>query len=136
MSKLEIGVLLHLSGQPEKDIAKVTNLGLRSCQVCTWQPELWTDDMARRLIDASRQAGVKMTTVWAGYPGPKVWNFIGGPKTIGLVPRQYRRQRLDVLMQAATWAKKLPVNAVIAGRPAPRARNAGATTSGAIQPPS
>ena len=56
------------------------------------------------------EAGVAITTFWAGYTGPRVWNFTEGPKTIGLVPLRYRAQRLLELKQAARFAAglKLP----------------------------
>ena len=43
MAKLEIGVLVGLVEEPEPAICKVAGLGLRSCQVCTWNMTRCTD---------------------------------------------------------------------------------------------
>jgi len=106
MSKLEIGVLVRLRPAPEPEIAKVAKLGLRSCQVCTWNIDLCTDATGEKLVAACRQHGVRVSTFWAGYSGPAVWNFLEGPATIGLVPEKYRATRVQELKRAASWAAK------------------------------
>ncbi len=112
MSKLEIGVLVSLTESPDDGIRKVADLGLRYCQVCTWEPELYTDAVGEALTAAAEQHGVTITTLWAGYPGPQVWNFIDGPKTIGLVPPEYRAMRVDALQKAARFAAKFSLPAI------------------------
>jgi len=69
MAKLEIGVLAHLSRQPEDELKKVVNLGLRSCQVCSWEAELWTADIGKRLASAAKSLGVTIST-FAGRDNP------------------------------------------------------------------
>ncbi len=106
MAKLEIGVLVPLTDEPRRELAKVAELGLRSCQVSSWNPRDWTDASADALREAAAEAGITISTFWAGYSGPKVWNFTEGPRTIGLVPPQYRRQRTDELKSAAGFAAR------------------------------
>lgn len=106
MPKLEIGVLVSLDERIESELAKVADFGLRSCQVCSWDPKVWTDAMGERLTAASSRFGVKVSTFWSGYPGPAVWNFIEGPTTLGLVPPQYRDMRVKALQQAGDFAAK------------------------------
>lgn len=107
MAKLEIGVLVHLAAAPRETFRKVAELGLRSCQLCSWDPQLWTSLVRDRVLAASEEFGVSISTFWAGYPGPKAWNFVEGPLTIGLVPRQYRCERAAVLKKASDFAKSL-----------------------------
>ena len=106
MSKLEIGVMSSLGERPEEEIRKVAELGLSSCQVCSWNPDVWTDQVGERLLEAAAKHRVHVTTFWSGYPGPAVWNFVDGPATIGLVPPQYRAMRVEVLKKAARFAAK------------------------------
>jgi len=112
MSRLEIGVLVRLKESPAEEIRKVADLGLRSCQVCTWQPELYTEAVGDALLAAAQEFGVTVTTLWAGYSGPRVWNFIDGPKTIGLVPPEYRARRVAELQQAARFAARLSLPSI------------------------
>ncbi|MGC9455537.1 MAG: sugar phosphate isomerase/epimerase family protein [Phycisphaerae bacterium] len=106
MAKLEVGVLVRLTERPGEELTKVADLGLRSCQVSSWEPSAWTDKAAEALRAAADETGVAVSTFWAGYSGPKVWNFIEGPRTIGLVPEQYRRQRVEELRAAAGFAAR------------------------------
>ena len=104
MAKLDIGVLVQLTTEPEPKIRTVRALGLCSCQVCTWDITRCTDETGKKLMDACGQHGVRVSTFWAGYSGPAVWNFIEGPSTIGLVPEQFRAKRVEELKTAASWA--------------------------------
>ncbi|MCK4601181.1 MAG: sugar phosphate isomerase/epimerase [Phycisphaerae bacterium] len=112
MAKLEIGVIVPLVNEPEPEMQKVADLGLRSCQVVSWDPAVWTDRTGERLIAAAEKLGVEITTFWSGYPGPAVWNFIEGPTTIGLVPPEYRQMRVEVLKKAADFAAKLKLASI------------------------
>ncbi len=106
MSKLDIGVLVSLNEKPAEEIKKVADLGLHSCQVCSWDQKVWTDKVGRELVSACRKYKVNVSTFWAGYSGPATWNFTEGPSTIGLVPDKYRAQRVKELKRAATFAAK------------------------------
>jgi sugar phosphate isomerase/epimerase len=77
-----------------------------------WRRELLNDEMADRLIEASEVYDVEMTTVWSGLPGPAVWNFIEGPLTIGLVPEEYRAERIATLKQATDFASRAGIPSV------------------------
>jgi len=112
MSKLDIGVLVNLTTEPEPKIRTVRELGLNSCQVCTWKIENCTDETGERLTAACKEEKVRISTFWAGYSGPAVWNFIDGPSTIGLVPEQYRAGRVKELKTAASWASKFRIPSI------------------------
>jgi len=112
MAKLDIGVLVSLVEDVEPEIRKVADLGLNSCQVCSWDPEVWTDQTGSRLTSAAQELGIRVSTFWSGFPGPAVWDFVDGPKTIGLVPPEYRRMRVDVLKQAADFAAKFKLPSI------------------------
>ena len=86
VEKLKIGVMATLVEKPESEIKKVREFGLDSCQVCSWKPDIWTEEVGQRLIKAADRYEVEITTFWSGLAGPQVWNFTEGPETIGLVP--------------------------------------------------
>ncbi len=101
---MRLGVIAPLAHGPEQELKKAHDFGLPTCQVVCWQPELFTEAMAERVVAASERYQVEVTTIWAGYPGPAVWNFIEGPTTIGLVPERYRAERVAALVQGAQFA--------------------------------
>lgn len=104
--KLDMGVLVSLREDPGPELERVARFGLQSCQICSWNPKLWTDTVGGKLTAARELHGIRTSTFWAGYTGPAVWNFIDGPRTIGLVPPEYRSQRVAELKQAADFASK------------------------------
>jgi sugar phosphate isomerase/epimerase len=110
--RLKLGVIASLPRGPEEALHEVHELGLPTCQITNWNPELFTPEMADRVIAASERYGVEVTTIWAGGPGPAVWNFIQGPATIGLVPPQYRTERVAALKAGADFAARVGVGSV------------------------
>jgi sugar phosphate isomerase/epimerase len=110
--RLRLGVIASLPEGPENELCKARDLGVPTCQVMCWERELFNDEMADRLIAASKEYGVEVTTIWSGLPGPAVWNFIDGPATIGLVPEEYRVERIATLKQGADFASRARVSSI------------------------
>lgn len=111
-NKLRLGVIVGLAKGAEVEIKKVHDLGLPTCQVSCWNPNIYNDNTLRELMNACEKYCVEVTSVWAGYPGPAVWNFIDGPATIGLVPPEYRSMRVDALKKAADFAAKAGIPSI------------------------
>lgn len=107
--KMRLGMYVNLNKDPDRVIAQVRELGFSACEVYTddLEPEL-----ATRLGRALDQKGVEATAVFSMGPGPRVWDFYEGPLTIGLVPREGRRQRMDALKRASDFAKQCGVPAL------------------------
>ena len=91
----------------------VHDFGLRVCQLSGWDPDLWSEGLADRVRKESASSGVRMSAFWAGWPGPKVWDFVSGPATLGIVPREHREARVRSLLRAAEFAHRLGVPAII-----------------------
>ncbi len=109
--KLMIGVMLHLrEGDPQAAVDKVKSLGLPSCQL-GWPPNTPLE-VGQALQAAAQAAGVTVTTLWASLPGPAVWNFTEGPSTIGLVPDEWRPERVKALQAAAVMAGKIGIQSI------------------------
>lgn len=108
---MKIGVLVAF--REDTDIPakfkEVKTLGLDSCQVNIWNTALYTDENAEIIKKASADYGVEISALWAGWRGPTTWNFYEGQYDLGLVPDEYRADRLEDLMMAADFANKLGV---------------------------
>jgi L-ribulose-5-phosphate 3-epimerase len=104
---IKLGVITNLSADPEREIAKVADMGLPTCQLCSWDPAHFTDAMAELVVPALKKHGVEVSSFWAGYPGPAVWDFLQGPSTIGFPPAQTRQMRVDALVKAASFARTI-----------------------------
>lgn len=109
--KNEIGVMAGL--QPEGPSLKyVADFGLKVCQLVCWNQEHFTDERAERIRRESEETGVRITSLWAGWPGPAVWDFVDGPGTLGLVPREYREERVAALKRAGMFAHRAGLPAI------------------------
>lgn len=112
---MHIGVIIPF--QSEKDLIErfrqAKELSLESCQLSMWDPRQYTDTAAHAVRTAVEKTGLLISALWAGWSGPKEWNFTGGPSTLGLVPESYRGIRLQELLEASTFASKIGVTDVI-----------------------
>lgn len=68
--------------------------------------------MAEKILNAKEKYGVKISTFWCGWSAPAVWDFYEGPLTLGLVPMDYRKERMNQLMAGSDFAKKIKVENV------------------------
>jgi sugar phosphate isomerase/epimerase len=90
-------------------MAKVSDLGFPTAQI-------YVDDfhpgLASRLTRALETNHIEATSVVVGGPGKEVWDFYGGPLTIGVVPRETRSARVAHIKQASDFAKQCGIGAV------------------------
>lgn len=113
---MKIGVLINLhetSESIDRQFERVEEFGIGSCQLCCWNMEQYTDEIAEEVKAACKKHNVTISALWAGWSGPVKWNFYDGPATLGLVPAAYRDARIRDLKNGADFAKKLGVENVV-----------------------
>ena len=110
---MKIGVLVPLRQEIDHEFSKMLDLGIETCQLCGWDKTLFTDALAHRVKAAATENGIEITAFWCGWEGPAVWNFTGGPLTLGIVPAAYRHERMKTLCLGSDFAKQLGVSDVI-----------------------
>ena len=110
----KIGVLISLREGTDMvaEMKKVKDMGCDCCQITVWNTALYTDEKAREITEAATACGVEISTLWAGWSGPKEWNFTGGPDTLGIVPAAYRMQRTEEILRGVDFAVRLGVSRV------------------------
>lgn len=95
-----------------EQMKRLRDCGCECCQVCVWDPTLYTDELAADLVAASKEYDVEISTIWAGWFGPARWNFTEGPSTLGIVPEAYRARRCEEILEGARFAAKIGVGRV------------------------
>ncbi|OPZ25937.1 MAG: Xylose isomerase-like TIM barrel [Lentisphaerae bacterium ADurb.BinA184] len=113
MKPMEVGVLSSPRQGEGNTFEMIAKYGVRTTQLCNWNAALWTREYAAKIRQDSKDSGVELAAVWAGYSGPAVWNFIDGPVTLGLVPPVYREQRVAELKKGADFAAWAGAPAII-----------------------
>ena len=112
MYHLDIGVIVSLESLLNNGIREIRELGLDTCQVNAWNPDILTEENVHKLKEIAAD-DIKIPSIWVGWPGPKVWDFIDGPSTLGLVPKEFRYVRMEALKRGAWFAKQLGVSDII-----------------------
>ncbi|NMA41808.1 MAG: sugar phosphate isomerase/epimerase [Oligosphaeraceae bacterium] len=111
---MKIGVINSLRLDRQDCIFdRVRDMGFKTCQLSSWRPYELSDGLAEKVKAQIVSSGVQPCAFWAGYTGPIFWNFTEGPLTLGLVPPEYRFQRLNELKLAADFASKIGARAII-----------------------
>jgi len=106
---LRLGLIIGIRNDPQAAMAKVRALGFPTCQVYV---EEFAHELAASLRHALDESKIEATSFVVGGPGKEVWDFYGGPLTIGLVPRETRAARVAHLKKASDFAKKCGIAAV------------------------
>lgn len=97
----------------ERKFSDVAAFGMDNCQLCSWEPAVWTDELAKKISSLSGKYNIEISSFWCGWEGPKTWNFYDGQRTLGLVAPEYRSMRIRNLCDGADFAKKLGVTDVV-----------------------
>ena len=94
---MKIGVIVPLHSYKE-EFKKLREFGIGVCQFNAWDSsETLTEELAHDVKAEAEKQGIEISAVWRGWSGPAAWNFTEGPTTLGLVPAQYRKDRLHDL---------------------------------------
>ena len=104
---MQIGVCVQFDAIEKMDekLANLRRNDFTTCQILSWDPAVWTAENAVALKALLEKHGVVPSAFWCGWVGPKVWNFTEGPKTLGLVPEEYRAERVQNLCDGCLAAR-------------------------------
>ena len=97
----------------EQKFQKLLEYGFNSCQLCSWNPEMWTDENVDLVKGYLKKYDITVSAFWCGWEGPQVWDFYDGQLTLGLVPPEFRAARIKNLCDGADFAKKLDIEDVV-----------------------
>jgi L-ribulose-5-phosphate 3-epimerase len=104
-----LGLFINLSKDPDADLRRVAELGFADCEIYS---EQFGDDLAMALRQALDRYRIGVTALFTMGPGAQQWDFYEGPRTNGLVPRTWRRQRIERLKEASDWARRCGIPAI------------------------
>ncbi|MBN1291186.1 MAG: sugar phosphate isomerase/epimerase [Candidatus Latescibacteria bacterium] len=110
LKNMPLGIIKS-ANDPDVDLAKVRELGFGTCQLSVGD---YSKDHAQRVKTALRKYTLEPTCLICMGPGKYIWNFYEGPSTIGLVPREYRTERVVRLKEGIEFCKEAGISAVLA----------------------
>ncbi len=110
---MTVGVIVKLS-KYEEEFETAKEMGIHSCQLVAWGPsEELTEELAARVLEKAKACDVTISALWRGWSGPTAWDLTQGPHTLGIVPLEYRKQRITDLKRGSDFAKYLGVQHVV-----------------------
>ena len=105
----KIGALIAIKADTDisAEMKKLRDIGCECCQINIWDPTIYTDENAEKIVAAAKEYDIEISTLWAGWSGPKEWNFTAGPDTLGIVPHAFRMKRTEEIILGAKFAAKI-----------------------------
>ncbi len=97
----------------EQQFEQAARLGFANVQIAMWRMEHLTPEHAHETKRLLEKYGLRCTEIWCGWTRPAYWDFRSGPSCLGLVPSEYRFQRLQDLLKGAAYARELGITDVI-----------------------
>ena len=101
--------LITKANNPEEDLKVVRDLGFSNCQLNIGE---YSPALAKRLTTTLEKYRLSPTTLICMGPGPYKYNFTEGPATIGLIPREFRTERIERLKHGIDFCKETRIPAV------------------------
>lgn len=112
MYNLKIGIIEAIDDILANGTAKLDEIGLTEIQMSCWNVPLCTKENALKIKEMFKDK-YTISGLWGGWVvGPTVWDFVSGPQTIGLVPKEWREERKEGLKKVIDFANMLNVKTV------------------------
>ena len=116
LEPLALGVMTGISERgPLAPLQAVKDMGFPSCQLgdppaaYVYGPR--SKDLTAEFRAAVEATGVHVTAVFIMFEG-HIWDLVGGPSTIGLVPSDKRGARVVHACRVSNWAREAGISAV------------------------
>jgi sugar phosphate isomerase/epimerase len=114
MEKMAIGIMLGVGDDPMESIQKVLDVGVDNAQMGRPPDEYLSGAKFEELKEAIEKSGITITTVFCGYDGESYADIPTVQRTVGLVNRDTRAERLKKTFEIANFAENLGVKRIAA----------------------
>ncbi len=112
MEKWPLGVFMSLDAGLGVKMEVAKELGIPTAQLHTPSKQSRRPGVAEQFLAQCREAGITLTAMFAGFEGESYADIPTVKRTVGLVPRQTRQERLAELKEIADFAKTMGIDAV------------------------
>ena len=112
MYDLKIGIIESIDSILNEGLTRLDKVGIKEVQLSCWNVNLCNEENAKKIKEMF-SGEYSISGLWGGWiEGPTVWNFIEGPDTIGIVPKTWRKKRVEGLKKVIDFANMLNVKTV------------------------
>lgn len=110
---MKVGILFGLKENAYDCIAENAAKGFDNGQLCVWNLDLYTNEIAGEIKRACKDFNFTITALWSGWSGPVEWSYPNMYHSLGLVPSDWRAQRTEDLLKGAEFAYKIGVSDIV-----------------------
>lgn len=111
---MKLGICISLNtSDVYSHIQDAAEKGFDNGQILVWDMSLYNDHTLEELKRACKDFCFTVTAVWCGWSGPIDWSYPNMYTTLGLVPSEWRAQRVADILRGAEFANKLGVKDII-----------------------
>ncbi len=107
MEKWPIGVFASIDAGLGVHLPVAHELGVSTIQLHAPHRESRTPEHAERFLQLLKKYGIRLTAVFGGFDGESYADIPTVERTVGLVPRETRAERLQEMQQIADFARQL-----------------------------
>lgn len=111
-NEMRLGVLVTLTDQGNP-FERLTNYKVPTAQLVNWDMDLLTTKVADKVCNDLDITGIQLAAFWAGYSGRPAFDIYEGPNSCGIVPPDFRSQRIVELKKGADFAVKIGAPAIV-----------------------
>jgi len=108
MEKLKLGLIVGLREDLYEPFAKVKSFGIPTCQVSFLAEDIEKFN-PQKVREVSDEFGIEISCVFFVFKN-QFYNLKDGPKTMGLVAPEYRKERLKLSKEVSDFVKEMGVN--------------------------
>ncbi len=112
MEKWPLGVFASIDAGLGVKLEVAHELGVPTIHLHTPHKQSRTPENAERFLNRLKEMGIRITVVFAGFPGESYADIPTCIRTVGLVPPDSRAERVQELKEIADFARLLGVDAV------------------------
>ena len=110
---MKVGLLIDLSEDFEAKLRHAKDLGFDRGQLAVWDMDFYTDENLYKLQKITDELQFTVADLWCGWSAPVIWSHPDKYASLGLVPKQYRAQRLEDLRHGGEFAHKLGIKNIV-----------------------
>ena len=107
MDPLPLGVMLGVGENPLERLRHVQEMGFPTVQMGVPPPAFQTEEAKAEIRRALAETGIVVTTVFCGFPGESYADIPTVRRTVGLVPKETRPERMRLAEGIAQFAKDI-----------------------------
>jgi sugar phosphate isomerase/epimerase len=111
MPKMKLGLIVGVSDDPYESFQKVLDVDIPTCQMACSAEKMVNDIDPVRIRKAAEDTGIEISSFFLVFEG-QIYDLQRGPGTMGLVPPDFRKSRLELSKRFSDIVLEMGVDSI------------------------